>query len=121
MGHPLEVFMKHLLRETKAGEVAITEDNASSEMPVPNLMLMSDTASTELIMSSSLLEENSSSSSLDTMLNSSGGSRWDSVPSMGACEQKKKKRERIPSIPRRSTEKDSMASSDSKSRSEQLK
>ena len=105
MSDPLEVFMKDLLRETKAGNVIITEDNASADLPLPNLMWMHASASSEMSMSVSSLQN--SSSSLDSMTSSSG-SRWDSIPSIGGacCKQKKAKRERIPSIPRRSKEED---------------
>jgi hypothetical protein len=44
MGHPLEFVMKYLVREIKAGEVTTTDNNASSEIPVPNLMLMRPSA-----------------------------------------------------------------------------
>lgn len=97
MSDPLELFLKDLLAGTNADEVTITDDNASAENPLPNLLMM-DTS--EISLSLSSLQN--SSSSLDSMT-SSGSSRWDSMPNTRG-DSYKAKLERIPKMPRRSLE-----------------
>ena len=100
MSDALEVFLRGLLAEVNANSVKIEEDNASMEMPPPNLLWMQSSSTSEMSLSFSSLQQNSSAS-LDS-LTSSRSSRWDSIPNIGG-EQHKEKRD-APSMPRRSLE-----------------
>ena len=101
MSGPMEMFLKRLMAETNADNVTIEEDNASAEMPVPNLLFLHSSSSSDVSISFSSFQ-NSSSTSLDSFTGSRS-SRWDSIPSIDG-DRNKEKRERIPSIPRRSLE-----------------
>ena len=113
MVDPLGLFLKDLLVENNANtmNVTIAFDNASPELPLKALLRSNNNNNDDNESFNCYFPGGKhSTSSLDSMMSTdSRSSRWDSMPNLGgnsSNNSSKAKREGIPSLPRRTSEKE---------------